>query len=126
MDARFNLFAIMRGIIVLFAILAGIFSSQAQASTVEAGDIFTLQVPENNRFDYVDVPKPNILIKRGSVATVKGLNQRKVVVKEVIREDGQVRLLLAATDGKKFFRHYRTLPASWPEAVNYGELKPLK
>lgn len=116
----------MRSLFVIFAIMAGVLTSQAQATTVEEGDTFTLQVPENNRFTYVGVPKPNILIKRGSVATAKSLNHRKVVVKEVIREDDQIRLVLEATDGRKFFRHYRTLPASWPEAVNSGELKPVR
>ena len=114
----------MRLIIIIFALFVGSFTMQAQASTVEEGDVFTLQIPENNRFNYVDVPRPNILIKRGSVAKVRSLDNKRVVVEKVNREGGEIQLVLVATDGKKFFHRYRTLPASWPEAVDSGELKP--
>lgn len=108
---------------VVFGILMAWTPAQAQASSVSEGEEFVLVLPDNGQFDRVEFPRKNFIIKRGGIADMKTVDGNTVVVRSVENEDGQVYLLLARKDGRKFFRHLPEVRAKWPEALDEGELR---
>ena len=98
----------------------------AQTSSVSEGATFELVMPENGSFDRVAFPRKNFIIKRGGIADMKTVDGSTVVVQSVENKHGQVFLVLARQDGRKFFRHLSVVRAKWPEALEEGELRPTR
>ncbi|TDQ33194.1 hypothetical protein [Zeaxanthinibacter enoshimensis] len=112
-----------QGIILLFLLLGCIYGIQAQDSTVNVGDEFTIQQPEGNQFNHLDFPRPNFLIKKGILPDYKSLAGIRVVVADVSTDkEGHQVATLQPVNRKQYFRHYREVTAHVGEALQSGEL----
>ncbi|RDY59521.1 hypothetical protein [Flagellimonas nanhaiensis] len=107
------------------ACLLAFFSVQAQdnhVDRVQIGDQLVLGAPSGSHYKHVDVPRKNFIIKRGGIANLSALVNESVTITDI--SYGKTSLVtFKRTDGKKFFRVYKTLTARLNEAVDAGEVK---
>ncbi|MDC6351106.1 hypothetical protein PP178_06035 [Zeaxanthinibacter sp. PT1] len=112
-----------KGIILLSMLLTGVFALQAQDTSVNVGDEFTIQQPEGNQFNHLDFPRPNFLIKQGILPDYKSLAGIRVVVADVSTDkEGHQVATLQPVNRKQYFRHYREVTAHVDRALQSGEL----
>tara|TARA_R110000744_G_scaffold3795_1_gene14037 strand:+ start:912 stop:1274 length:363 start_codon:yes stop_codon:yes gene_type:complete len=114
----------MKNTIVLLAFLMFSYSSfsQNEISNLKPGDILYISKDSNTPFQHLHFPKPNFIIKRGSIANYKGLNGMHVQI-ESITEESIARLI--PLNGKKFFNLFSYVNANLKSALNDKELKQL-
>jgi hypothetical protein len=108
-------------IIVLLAGLAGL---NAQAISIQEGQVLELVLPDDGDFNHVDVPRKNFIIKRGGIPDMKTLDGNRVVVEAIEETSKGTRLVLRRADGRNFFRSFPTMTARWPDAGESAELIP--
>ncbi len=92
--------------------------------TPEVGDILVIDAPEGSNYFHINFPKPNIILKRSGVykiESVLGVAVEIIEVKE--QKDGSFQVRLQPVDGKKFFRHWRSVTANYQKALELGELR---
>jgi len=106
--------------------LGGGLSLQAQQNeqtTIEKGTVLTISEPVSDQYRYVLFPRKNFIIKRGGIANMKSVYGKKVeVVDFSYTDDGDTRVTLKRTDGRKFFRNFKTVDAYLEDALTAGEL----
>ena len=114
----------MKYTIVLLAFLMFSYSSfsQNEISDLKPGDILYINKDSNTPFQYLYFPKPNFIIKRGSIANYKDLNGMQVQI-EAITDEFVARLI--PLNGKKFFNIFSYVNADLKSALNNKELKQL-
>ncbi|SEK86799.1 hypothetical protein SAMN04488008_102332 [Maribacter orientalis] len=114
----------MKYTIVLLAFLMFSYSSfsQNEVSDLKPGDVLIISKDSNTPFQYLYFPKPNFIIKRGSIANYKGLNGMRVQI-EAISDESVARLI--PLNGKKFFNIFSYVNADLKSALNNKELKQL-
>lgn len=90
---------------------------------VEVGDILQVGQPEAARFQHIEFPRPNFIIKKGGIANYKRLEGDKVVVTS-IREtkDGTLEVQIKLANGGRFFRTHSVVTADLKNALASGEL----
>ncbi|MAU26481.1 MAG: hypothetical protein CMH48_04345 [Muricauda sp.] len=111
--------------ISFFAVLFfffGALNAQDQQS-VNVGDELIISSPVSHNYKYIDVPRKNFIIKRGGIANLKSLEDRKTIVKEINTVGDDVVVTLVPANGGKFFNVYRELKANLNEALDNGELR---
>ncbi|NRD20408.1 hypothetical protein HNV08_10155 [Winogradskyella eckloniae] len=70
----------------------------------KVGDELIIKKPTTQYYKHIYFPKPNILIKRGTVTGYKSVENKLVVVKEVIsKENGDYHVVLTQQNNSKFF-----------------------
>jgi hypothetical protein len=105
----------------------GLLNAQEQGSTIAIGDVLVLSQPSSSSYLYIDFPKPNIIIKRGGIATFNNLIGQKLTVIEIITtKDGGKDAVLVRKDGRNFFRFFPKVTSNLNKALANGELKTLK
>jgi hypothetical protein len=105
----------------------GLLNAQEQGSTIAIGDVLVLSQPSSSSYLYIDFPKPNIIIKRGAIATFNNLIGQKLTVIEIITtKDGGKDAVLVRKDGRNFFRFFPKVTSNLNKALANGELKTLK
>ncbi|MGK0494496.1 MAG: hypothetical protein ACJAU2_000875 [Maribacter sp.] len=110
-----------------FIISVGLLNAQGQDNTIAIGDVLVLSQPSGSSYQYIDFPKPNIIIKRGGIATFNNLIGQKLIVIEIITtEDGSKDAVLTRKDGQNFFRFFPKVSSNLDKALANGELKTLK
>jgi protein involved in polysaccharide export with SLBB domain len=116
----------VRNILFALCFLGGGFtllSQQKQQVTIEKGTILTIDEPVADEYRYILFPRKNFIIKRGGIPNMKFVYGKKVeVVDYSYTADGDTRVTLKRTDGKKFFRSYKTVDAYLEDALTSGEL----
>ena len=116
----------IRSLLFAFCFIAGGVALQAQQKqqvSIEKGTILTINEPVSDHYRYVLFPRKNIIIKRGGIADMKSVYGKKVeVVDYSYSPNGDTRVTLQRTDGKKFFRNFKTVDAYLEDALNSGEL----
>ena len=116
----------IRSLIFAVCFLAGGLALQAQQKqqvSVEKGTVLTINEPVADQYRYVLFPRKNFIIKRGGIADMKSVYGKRVeVVDYSYTADGDTRVTLQRTDGKKFFRNFKTVEAYLEDALNSGEL----
>ena len=86
----------------LFLVFCFLSSAQTQP---KVGDELKINEPYAQSFHHVFFPKPNILIKRGKVATYNSVYGTLVVIDDIItKDDGTTYVILKKKDGSKFWR----------------------
>lgn len=87
------------------------------------GDILEINQPYGQQYQYVKLPKPNILKKRGVVDNYKSVYGNKVVVEDIkTKKNGTTYIILKKEDGSKFFGFLSTIKASYEKSIDAGEL----
>ena len=90
---------------------------------VQVGDIFRIGDPDAPRYEHINFPRPNFIIKRGGVANYKGLPGNKVVVTAVEEKmDGTLVVKIKRADGGRFFGSHWEVSADFKGALETGEL----
>lgn len=114
------------------ALLLGFFISMSAIATaqdnqqvpVEEGTILTIERPVGTEYHHIHFPRKNFIIKRGGIADMKSVYGKQVeVVAYTYTDEGDAKVTLKRTDGKKFFRNFRTVDAHLEDALSSGELK---
>lgn len=111
---------------VLFMVLLlsiGILQAQANENLVVNGTVLTLSAPSGSRYQHIDFPRRNMIIKRGAIADFNNLIGKKLVVDNLTtKSDGTLEVILKRKDGLNFFRFFTTVKADFNNAVANGEL----
>jgi hypothetical protein len=116
---------------LIFALLFAIGSISLNANDanciapqeVQVGDIFRIGDPDAPRYEHINFPRPNFIIKRGGVANYKGLPGNKVVVTAVEEKmDGTLVVRIKKVDGGRFFGSHWEVSADLKGALETGEL----
>ncbi|MEL6483525.1 MAG: hypothetical protein AAFP96_01610, partial [Bacteroidota bacterium] len=67
----------------------------------------------------------NFIIKKGGIPDMKRLNGTRVIVSSVENQNGY-QVQLKRVDGRRFFNAYSLLTADAYEALQAGELVPIR
>ena len=105
---------------------SGFGQTQTSSAAVQLGSVFEIGTPESNGYQYINIPKPNIIIKRGGFPHDLDLSGRSVVVTAIKeKENGVTEVHIKLKDGTRFFGSHKTLKVHFNEALEAGELKVL-
>lgn len=96
-------------------------SVQGQTNSLEIGDKLILGAPSGSTYSHVNVPRKNFIIKRGGIAKIASLMNTSIVVTD-ITYGTKTLITFKRSDGRKFFRVYKTLSADFDGGINAGEL----
>lgn len=108
--------------IVLFSFTVLSLPAQQTQISVNEGDVFTISQPMTAEFQHVYFPRKNFIIKRGAIPNMKSIYGTRVVVTSVSYNGERTLITLEREDGRKFFRHYRSVDANLDSALRTGEL----
>lgn len=99
-------------------------TAQSEAYDFAEGDVLELGEASGSRYQNIDFPRKNIIIKRGAIADFKGLVGVKLVIQEIMNDKkGEKIAVLKRTDGRNFFRFFPQVEARLSKAITSGELK---
>ena len=98
-------------------------ANQIVQEEVEVGDILRIGHPDASRFQHIDFPRPNFIIKKGGIANYKRVVGDKVVVTSIKEtKDGTLQVQIKLADGGRFFRTHSVVTADLKNALESGEL----
>lgn len=115
----------MKSIILLLTFSLFAYSMNAQenhASSTKVGDQFVIGEPIGVSYENINVPRKNFIIKRGGIPNMSTLKNSVVTITK-ISENNNSAITFKSSDGKKFFKAYRTLTADLNSAINSGEMR---
>ncbi|PWL40197.1 hypothetical protein DKG77_05070 [Flagellimonas aquimarina] len=78
--------------------------------------------PASLSYQSINVPRKNFIIKRGGIPNVSTLNNSIVTITKISGKDNPM-ITFKRSNGKKFFKAYRTLTAELNTAINIGEME---
>jgi uncharacterized protein YajQ (UPF0234 family) len=89
---------------------------------VQKGDILVINQPENQNFQYLNLPNANFIIKKGGIANYKSIAGNRVKVTGFKKDKlGEIEVILKRVDGRRFFS-FPTITANLKMAIESGEL----
>lgn len=90
------------------------------------GDVLIIAKNKGETYRHIDVPRLNMIVKRGGIASYKSIYNAKVKITEVSENEyGKTFVKLERVDGKKFFNHKKSVLAHYENAISSGELKRI-
>lgn len=108
---------------VVFVISMICFPIGGLAQDVQVGDIFTIEKPSGNEFQYVFFPKKNLIIKRGGIPDMDMVKNLEVeVISVTYTSDSKTLVTLKRLDGSRFFKSLFTVKAELEGALQSGEI----
>ena len=108
-------------------ILLGCYLVTSAQNPPKVGDQLTIKAPHAHTFNYIKFPKPNILIKRGTVDRYKSVYDNDVLVDDVeTAKNGDTYVILKKKDGSKFFGYLSEVKANYAKALDAGEIVTTK
>ena len=113
-------------IMIAFLFTVGMLQAQTNSSVIEKGTVLTMGKVTASSYQHIDFPRKNIIIKRGGIADFYNLEGRKVLVEDVVTENGKTIVTLKRKDGRNFFRFWPTVSSDIEMALAKGELKMLE
>ncbi len=114
----------MKPIIVLFAFFLFAFLGNAQenhANQVKIGDQLIIGEPAGVLYQSINVPRKNFIIKKGGIPNMSALENSVVTITKISHSDNPI-ITFKKSNGRKFFRAYRTLTAELNGAIDSGEM----
>lgn len=115
----------MKSIILLlmFSLFASNLNAQENyIDLTKVGDKFVIGEPTGISYKNINVPRKNFIIKRGGIPNISTLKNSVVTITKISSNDNPI-ITFERSDGKKFFKAYRTLTANLNSAISSGELK---
>lgn len=111
----------------LFFLIAILIAQYTEAQIVTdsnvIGKTFIIKAPEGNSFDHLNFPRLNFIIKKRGIANYKSVYGKRVKITASEQlEDGNTRVYLKRTDGRKFFNYLPEVAANLELALQSGEL----
>ena len=108
-------------------ILLGSYVISSAQNPPKVGDQLTIKTPNAHTFSYIKFPKPNILIKRGTVDRYKSVYENAVLIDAVeMAKNGDTYVILKKKDGSKFFGYLSEVKANYNKALDAGEIATTK
>ncbi|NNJ89293.1 MAG: hypothetical protein HKP53_07810 [Eudoraea sp.] len=108
---------------IFFCLCAVTYAQEGQQVPIQEGTILTIAQPTSAEYQHIHFPRKNFIIKRGGIADMKSVLGKEVeVVAFSYTDDGETQVTLKRTDGKKFFRNFKTVDAHLEDALSSGEL----
>ncbi|KAB1070346.1 hypothetical protein JJL45_11415 [Tamlana sp. s12] len=90
---------------------------------VQVGDELVINVQKADKFNHVDFPRLNFIVKRGGIGNYSSVDGEVVVVKNVTTNNqGNTQVTLERKNGKKFFGYLNAVDADLTKALNSGEI----
>ena len=98
-------------------------TKQILQEEVEVGDILQIGEPDASRFQHIEFPRPNFIIKKGGIANYKRVEGDKVVVTSIKEtKNGTIEVQIKLANGGRFFRTHNVVTADLKNALESGEL----
>ncbi len=116
----------LKSILLFCALSIGTFAfaQENKQAPIQEGTVLTIAKPSTAEYQHIHFPRKNFIIKRGAIADMKSVYGKEVeVVAYSYTDEGDTKVTLKRTDGKKFFRNFRTVDAHLEDALSSGELK---
>ncbi|WP_157206424.1 hypothetical protein [Mariniflexile maritimum] len=89
----------------------------------QVGTVLIINATSNTTYNHIKFPKLNTIAKRGHLANYKSVHGKRVVVKEIIKNNqGLTHVLLEKEDKTKFFGFQKQVKANYTKAIAAGEL----
>lgn len=88
------------------------------------GDVLVVNHQSGQKYNHIDFPRLNFIVKRGGLANYKSVHGIHVIVKEVVETDGNTHVILERKDGKKFFGFLKDVKANYTKSINSKEFLP--
>nr|WP_299072479.1 hypothetical protein [uncultured Allomuricauda sp.] len=107
--------------LVIFYFLIGTINAQNHQDSVKIGDELIIGEPSGILYQNINVPRKNFIIKRGGIPNISTLENSVVTVTKISHSDNPT-ITFKKSDGRKFFRAYRTLTAELNGAISTGEM----
>ncbi|WCO02958.1 hypothetical protein [Psychroserpens ponticola] len=115
----------MKKLVLTLLFLGVCFYSNAQDQP-KIGDELIINEPYAQNFNYINFPKPNILIKRGKLGNYSSVYDNIVIVDKVItKENGKTYVILKKKDGSQFFGFLAKVKANYIASIKAKELSIL-
>ncbi|TXN38051.1 hypothetical protein FVB32_07090 [Flagellimonas hymeniacidonis] len=111
----------MKPIIVLFAFFLFAFLGNAQENQVKIGDQLIIGEPAGTLYQSINVPRKNFIIKKGGIPNMSTLKNSVVTVTKISHSDNPT-ITFKKSNGRKFFKAYRSLTAELNGAIDSGEM----
>ena len=103
------------------------FAQEKFDDMVAVGDELTIGRPSQSNYQFINIPRKNFIIKRGGIASLGSIMNKKVIITEINQDKNEVTQITFRTkNGSKFFKVYRTLSADLNKAISNGELQLKK
>lgn len=102
----------------------GLFS-QSQITTVDVniGDTYKIGTAQTATYKHIDIPKPNIIRKRGGLPNHRDIQGSIVEVTDIKeKKNGTTEVVIKLKDGRRFFGSHRWIKADFKGALEAGEL----
>ncbi|MBU2951192.1 hypothetical protein KO493_10835 [Tamlana agarivorans] len=121
----------MKNLAFLFFLAFGVtFANNTNPTTqneVKVGDELVINKQNPDKFNHVDFPRLNFIVKRGGLANYNSVDGHVVLVKNVeTNANGETKVTLESKNGKKFFGFLNSVDADYNKALNAGELSVIK
>ncbi len=114
----------MKSIILLFIFFLFVHLGNAQenqANQVKIGDQLIIGEPAGILYQNINVPRKNFIIKKGGIPNMSTLKNSVVTVTKISHSDNPT-ITFKKSNGRKFFRAYRSLTAELNGAIDSGEM----
>lgn len=113
-------------LLAVFILLTSTYGLSAQSVPLQEGQIMRIILPEDGTFNHLKFPRKNFIIKRGGIADMKSVDANLVVITDIRDTSSGTQIVLKRQDGRKFFRAFPSVTATWPAALETGELEPVE
>ncbi|WP_396591469.1 hypothetical protein [Allomuricauda sp. R78024] len=109
--------------LLMFSLFAnGLNAQENHTDLVKVGDQLVIGEPTGVSYQNINVPRKNFIIKRGGIPNMSTLKSSIVTITK-ISSSGNPIITFKRSDGKKFFKAYRTLTADLKTAIGSGEMR---
>lgn len=109
--------------LLMFSLFAhGLNAQENHTDLVKVGDQLVIGEPTGVSYQNINVPRKNFIIKRGGIPNMSTLKSSIVTITK-ISSSGNPIITFKRSDGKKFFKAYRTLTADLKTAISSGEMR---
>lgn len=109
--------------LLMFSLFAnGLNAQENHTDLVKVGDQLVIGEPTGVSYQNINVPRKNFIIKRGGIPNMSTLKSSIVTITK-ISSSGNPVITFKRSDGKKFFKAYRTLTADLKTAISSGEMR---
>lgn len=119
---------IMKTYLLSFALALftlGLFAqSQTTTADVSIGDVYKIGSSETATYKHIEIPRPNIIRKRGGFPNHRDIKGRIVEVTDIKEKtDGTTEVTIQLKDGTRFFGSHKWIKADFNAALKAGELQ---
>lgn len=109
--------------LLMFSLFAnGLNAQENHTDLVKVGDQLVIGEPTGVSYQNINVPRKNFIIKRGGIPNMSTLKSSIVTITK-ISSSGNPTITFKRSNGKKFFKAYRTLTADLKTAISSGEMR---